>query len=172
MRHLPVPGSGIYRSTDSGETWEPCDGHGLPDGPWGRSGVAVSADGQRVYALIEAKQSGLYVSNDGGQNWAACQPRSASYQPGLVLQSRHSRSQRCQCNLYTKRCTDVFSRRGQDRFRACAARPEAMTTMNCGSIRRTERISYLAPIREPQSASTTAKLGQRGTTSQPRRCTT
>jgi hypothetical protein len=59
-------GSGIYRSTDSGETWQPCVGHGLPDGPWGRSGVAVSADGQRVYALIEAKKSGLYVSNDGG----------------------------------------------------------------------------------------------------------
>jgi photosystem II stability/assembly factor-like uncharacterized protein len=66
---LAGPGSGIYRSTDSGETWAACIGNGLPDGPWGRTGVAVSVDGQRVYALIEAKQSGLYVSNDGGQNW-------------------------------------------------------------------------------------------------------
>ncbi len=62
-------GSGLYRSRDSGETWEPCTGHGLPEGMWGRSGVAVSADGQRVYALIEAKKSGLYVSDDGGVNW-------------------------------------------------------------------------------------------------------
>jgi photosystem II stability/assembly factor-like uncharacterized protein len=66
---LAGPGSGIYRSTDSGETWEPCVGHGLPEGGWGRTGVAVSADGQRVYALIEARKSGLYVSDDGGSNW-------------------------------------------------------------------------------------------------------
>jgi photosystem II stability/assembly factor-like uncharacterized protein len=66
---LAGPGSGIYRSTDGGETWEPCLGHGLPEGEWGRTGVAVSADGHRVYALIEAGKSGLYVSDDGGFNW-------------------------------------------------------------------------------------------------------
>jgi len=62
-------GSGLYRSQDSGETWQECSGHGLPEGTWGRSGVAVSSDGQRIYAVIEAKQSGLYVSDDGGDNW-------------------------------------------------------------------------------------------------------
>jgi photosystem II stability/assembly factor-like uncharacterized protein len=62
-------GSGLFRSLDAGETWQPCLGHGLPDGKWGRSGVAVSADGRRVYALIEAKRSGLYVSDDGGDTW-------------------------------------------------------------------------------------------------------
>jgi len=66
---LAGPGSGIYRSTDGGESWQACIGHGLPDGDWGRTGVAVSADGQRVYALIEAKKSGLYVSDDGGTTW-------------------------------------------------------------------------------------------------------
>ncbi len=66
---LTGPGSGIYRSQDSGETWQQCVGHGLPEGTWGRTGVAISADGQRVYALIEAKISGLYVSRDGGENW-------------------------------------------------------------------------------------------------------
>jgi photosystem II stability/assembly factor-like uncharacterized protein len=77
---LAGPGSGIYRSTDNGETWQPCIGHGLPDGMWGRSGVAVSADGQRVYALIEAKKSGLYVSDDSGLNWtfADADPRLTS----------------------------------------------------------------------------------------------
>ena len=66
---LVGPGSGIYRSRDGGETWQQCIGHGLPGGTWGRTGVAVSADGRRVYALIEAKLSGLYVSDDGGENW-------------------------------------------------------------------------------------------------------
>ncbi|MGO9337573.1 MAG: WD40/YVTN/BNR-like repeat-containing protein [Terracidiphilus sp.] len=77
---LAGPGSGIYRSIDGGETWQPCAGHGLPDGDWGRTGVAVSADGERVYALIEAKKSGLYVSNDGGLNWtlANADPRLTS----------------------------------------------------------------------------------------------
>lgn len=42
----------------------------MPEGTWGRSGVAVSADGRRVYALIDAKPSGLYVSGDGGDSWA------------------------------------------------------------------------------------------------------
>jgi photosystem II stability/assembly factor-like uncharacterized protein len=77
---LAGPGSGIYRSTDGGETWQPCVGHGLPDGDWGRTGVAASADGQRVYALIEAMKSGLYVSDDGGVNWrlANADPRLTS----------------------------------------------------------------------------------------------
>ena len=77
---LAGPGSGIYRSTDAGDTWQPCIGHGLPEGDWGRTGVAVSANGQRVYALIEAKTSGLYVSDDGGVNWtlANADPRLTS----------------------------------------------------------------------------------------------
>ena len=48
--------------------------HGLPEGTWGRSGVAVSSDGRRVYAVIEAKKSGLYVSDDGGDNWRLANP--------------------------------------------------------------------------------------------------
>jgi photosystem II stability/assembly factor-like uncharacterized protein len=62
-------GSGLYRSQDAGESWQECSGHGLAEGTWGRSGVAVSSDGKRVYALVEAKASGLYVSDDGGDNW-------------------------------------------------------------------------------------------------------
>jgi photosystem II stability/assembly factor-like uncharacterized protein len=67
---LTGPGSGLYRSLDAGQTWQPCTGHGLPEGAWGRVGVAVSSDGSRVYALIEARKSGLYVSSDGGFTWA------------------------------------------------------------------------------------------------------
>ncbi|MGB6624804.1 MAG: hypothetical protein WBE43_08460 [Candidatus Acidiferrales bacterium] len=63
------PGSGIYKSVDGGSTWKQLDGHGLPTGVLGRVGIAVGADGQRIYALIEADKGGLYRSDDGGENW-------------------------------------------------------------------------------------------------------
>ncbi len=67
---LEGPGNAIYRTTDGGDNWSQLTGHGLPAGDWGRVGVAVSPDGQRVYALIDdAGQSGLYRSDDGGESW-------------------------------------------------------------------------------------------------------
>jgi photosystem II stability/assembly factor-like uncharacterized protein len=64
------PGSGIYRSNDGGTTWKHLEEHGLPKGPYGRMGVAVAANSERVYSIIEARESGgLYRSDDGGDSW-------------------------------------------------------------------------------------------------------
>jgi photosystem II stability/assembly factor-like uncharacterized protein len=63
------PGGGIYRSQDAGKTWSHLNGSGLPEGDWGRVGVDVAPDGNRVYALIQAKKAGLYRSDDGGETW-------------------------------------------------------------------------------------------------------
>jgi len=65
------PGSGLYRSGDGGTTWKHIEEHGLPKGPYGKIGVAVAANSDRVYALIEAHNpdGGLYRSDDGGENW-------------------------------------------------------------------------------------------------------
>lgn len=64
------PGSGLYLSRDGGDTWTELRGKGLPDGIWGKVGVAVApSDGRRVYALIEAEQGGLFRSDDGGETW-------------------------------------------------------------------------------------------------------
>jgi photosystem II stability/assembly factor-like uncharacterized protein len=64
------PGSGLYVSRDGGDTWKQLKENGLPDGIWGKVGVAVApSNGNRVYALIEAEKGGLFKSDDGGENW-------------------------------------------------------------------------------------------------------
>ncbi len=63
------PGSGLYRSGDGGNTWKQLDEGGLPKGPWGKAGVVVSANSERIYALIEAADGGLFRSDDGGDKW-------------------------------------------------------------------------------------------------------
>jgi photosystem II stability/assembly factor-like uncharacterized protein len=68
------PGSGLFKSTDSGAHWsEVNDGNakGLPAKPWGRVAVQVApSKPQVVYANIEAEKRGLYRSDDGGATWA------------------------------------------------------------------------------------------------------
>ncbi len=72
------PGSGLYVSRDGGDTWKQLTGHGLPDGTWGKVGVAVApSNGQRVYALIEAEKGGLFRSDDGGESWELTNPSHA-----------------------------------------------------------------------------------------------
>jgi photosystem II stability/assembly factor-like uncharacterized protein len=67
------PGSGLFRSTDGGESWTEVSRYpGLPAGPLGKIGVAVSpARAGRVWALVEteAEKTGLYRSEDYGENW-------------------------------------------------------------------------------------------------------
>jgi photosystem II stability/assembly factor-like uncharacterized protein len=64
-------GSGIFKSSDGGETWSELSRNpGLPSYPWGRVGITVSgANPQRVYAIIEAKKGGVFRSDDGGATW-------------------------------------------------------------------------------------------------------
>lgn len=64
------PGSGLYTSRDGGDTWKQLKEKGLPEGVWGKIGVAVAAsDSRRVYAMIEADKGGLFRSDDGGETW-------------------------------------------------------------------------------------------------------
>lgn len=65
-------GSGVFRSTDGGATWQRLGG-GLPaEGPdVGRIGLAVAGD--RLYAIVNKSAGsfeGFYSSTDGGDNWS------------------------------------------------------------------------------------------------------
>jgi len=76
------PGSGLYRSNDGGTTWKRLEEHGLPKGPYGRIGIAVGANSERVYTLIEAHNpdGGLYRSDDGGETWEIVNPSHSLWQ--------------------------------------------------------------------------------------------
>ena len=65
------PQSGIYKSTDNGDTWYQVK-TGLPSGDMGKIGLAVTpANPHLVYATIEAndKEKGLYRSMNKGESW-------------------------------------------------------------------------------------------------------
>lgn len=64
-------GGGIYKSTDSGDSWEKLDG-GLP-GLIGKVGLDVSdSQPSRIYAVLEAEpgKGGLWRSDDYGETWS------------------------------------------------------------------------------------------------------
>ena len=64
-------GSGLFKSTDGGESWTELTGNpGFPRGVLGKIAVTVSgADSRRVWANVEAEEGGLYMSDDGGESW-------------------------------------------------------------------------------------------------------
>jgi photosystem II stability/assembly factor-like uncharacterized protein len=65
------PGSGIFKSTDGGDTWtELTRNTGLPKGTIGKVGITVSpVNGDRIWALVEAEDGGVFRSDNGGTSW-------------------------------------------------------------------------------------------------------
>ncbi|HEU4348584.1 MAG TPA: glycosyl hydrolase [Actinoplanes sp.] len=69
-------GSGVYRSTDGGDTWQRLDSLVPPAADLGRIGVGIApSDPSRMYAIVGRGPSssnffdGFYTSADGGDTW-------------------------------------------------------------------------------------------------------
>jgi photosystem II stability/assembly factor-like uncharacterized protein len=65
------PGSGLWRSTDGGDTWEDLSRRpGMPKGLLGRIGVTASgARPGRVWCIVEAEDGAVFRSDDYGEHW-------------------------------------------------------------------------------------------------------
>ncbi|MGB5818652.1 MAG: glycosyl hydrolase [Saonia sp.] len=65
------PDCKLWKSIDGGDTWSDLTSNpGMPNGPIGKIGVAVSpADSNRVWAIVEANEGGVFRSDDAGKTW-------------------------------------------------------------------------------------------------------
>lgn len=64
------PGSGIYKTTDGGQTWNELT-NGIPAGDKGRIGLAIAATNADIlYATVEHDSAeGIYRTDDAGASW-------------------------------------------------------------------------------------------------------
>jgi photosystem II stability/assembly factor-like uncharacterized protein len=77
------PGSGLYKSTDGGDTWTQLRGNGFPEGAVGRIGVAIGDSApSRVYAIVDGAAGGLYRSDDAGMHWRLASADARIWQRG------------------------------------------------------------------------------------------
>ncbi len=65
------PGSGLFKSTDGGQSWEDLtEKEGFPTGILGIIGITVSpVNSDRLYAIVENENGGVFTSLDAGETW-------------------------------------------------------------------------------------------------------
>ena len=96
------PGSGLFKSTDGGDTWTRIDATrpACRRGCSGKIGVACSAKSERVWALVEAEDGGLFRSDDGGATWEKMSDNARSAAAPVVLHAHHRRPDRARRRVW------------------------------------------------------------------------
>ena len=65
------PEDAIYKSFDQGQTWKRLSGHGLPEKPVARIGLAIAPSSpSTIYAAMGSTEGVLWRSDDAGEHWS------------------------------------------------------------------------------------------------------
>ena len=115
------PGSGIYKSTDGGDTWQKIN-EGLP-ALVGKIGIDVSAaNSDRLFAIVEADpKGGLYRSDDAGKTWTLQNDTDWALNAVLVLHESLRRPKERGCGVGAERRCFQKHRRRQNIYQSCGA---------------------------------------------------
>jgi Sortilin, neurotensin receptor 3, len=148
------PGSGVFKSTDGGDTWQPIV-NGLPtfaDDGLGRIGITVApSDPRRLFATVDAeRRRGLYRSDDAGATWSLVNddPRVTQRGSDFAEVKVHPPIR----TLSSPGASSCGSRPTEDtRSRRFAALPVATIINASGSTRSTRTSCSSPPIRVPLS---------------------
>ena len=129
------PGSGLFKSTDGGETWTEITRNPGCRRAWSAASASRchGADSNRVYALVENENGGLFVSDDAGATWTLMNDNRSRPPARLLLHARvtPTRATRTSSTCSTRRCSARPTAARPSR-RSARARTAIITI--CGSI--------------------------------------
>jgi len=128
------PGSGLYRSVDGGDHWQPVTGQGFPSEGLGRIGIAFApSNPKRIYLIVDAKEGGLYRSDTAGKSGSAFRRIAASGDAaGISTRLPSTRKIQTLCISRTLRSISRATAAKLSLF--SKAIPLARTITHCGSI--------------------------------------
>ena len=133
------PGSGLFKSTDGGDTWtELTRNPGLPQGPPREDRCQRVGRGfESPLRLVEAEDGGMFRSDDGGSSWTKANDERRFRQRAFYLLEDLRRPERPRPALRPEHGPLSIDRRPGRRGRPSACR--TVTTTTCGSRRTTPR---------------------------------
>ena len=143
--------AGIYKTTDSGDTWtQLAEGSAHVGRLRAASGVAVSNDGQKVFAIVAggggfggggggggSNAGGLYRSDDGGAHAGAGARIGFAHHRQWLFQSRFPGSEEFRCGLCGADFRCIARKMAATPSRRTRARRAETTITRCGSTRPT-----------------------------------
>ena len=131
------PGSGLYVSRDGGDTWKQLTGNGLPEGIWGKVGVAVAPSERPARLRADRGREGRAVPlRRRRRDLGAGQPVARAAPARLVLLDAHRRTRATPNDVWFPQVPMLKTIDGGKTFAVREGHRPTATTTTCGSTRR------------------------------------